>query len=666
MQGTLTQHFHKAAVFKHGPCVGRRTLDAFVLPQVNNEVFRRRFAAWLLKTNTPLSRLQHPDLKAAMASIGAVVPNRRNVSGPVLNSLYEESRAGVVDKITAAGAFSISMDGWKKRTAEQGNPIVTVVVLLPEGGAVFWKVSLDLQRSTLYLCGLWSLSSPLTNMFVQILKPSKTTVKDAQWVAEQSALVAAEVMVDTGAEMVGYVMDSAAANRKAYEILDAGEDTPPLVYLQCASHTLSLLLKDLDKRFEWVHDSFAFALKVAQFFHTHTRMQGLLEEHLKQQSCTKTSIPTHCDTRFGSKYIVLKAVSDMWTMLMGLVCSSAFATEAQSNPDVEEFKKMIMIEYACPEKSDFHLIVELCEPIFKALTALEADKAYLSRMLPVINSLTVAAATFSLKRPDLCDGVLKNGDPITMNALFKRRLKDFYYKKCMAGAYMLDPINFEVENGELMLPFNRMTAQEIDDATNDIERLGGQPAIVEMQQTRYSGINGLDNLAKKCLLDCTCDRAGSSGEGTYVPSVQVRRGIWLRILSVQYPALAGVACKYLSMHASSCASERTLSVFGRIYNKTMARLHLDKAEKMVFLSFNDRVQRGLTLELSEKLLIEELGDSEDAELQLEPDEAAGGDHEPAAGITGGYDVGDYDVGYNEHEAMLEEERIERRRKGRYY
>jgi hypothetical protein len=32
------------------------------------------------------------------------------------------------------------MDGWKKRAAEQGTPIITVILLLPDGNSQFWKV----------------------------------------------------------------------------------------------------------------------------------------------------------------------------------------------------------------------------------------------------------------------------------------------------------------------------------------------------------------------------------------------------------------------------------------------------------------------------------------------------------------------------------------------
>jgi hypothetical protein len=54
--------------------------------------------------------------------------------------LYCEAREDLLDEIRSEGSFSIAMDGGKKRTAEQGTPIVTVMVLLSTGRSAFWKV----------------------------------------------------------------------------------------------------------------------------------------------------------------------------------------------------------------------------------------------------------------------------------------------------------------------------------------------------------------------------------------------------------------------------------------------------------------------------------------------------------------------------------------------
>jgi hypothetical protein len=46
------------------------------------------------------------------------------------------------------------------------------------------------------------------------------------------------------------------------------------------------------------------------------------------------------------------------------------------------------------------------------------------------------------------------------------------------------------------------------------------------------------------------------------------------------------------MHRTSCASERNLSVFGRQYDRRRGILRPIRAEKMVHLTVNGRIQRG--------------------------------------------------------------------------
>jgi hypothetical protein len=99
-----------------------------------------------------------------------------------------------------------------------------------------------------------------------MVEAGTTTVKDGCWIAEQCKLVGKEITHQSEAKLQGFVMGRASANRAAFALLDADDSIGPLVNLQCASHTLSLLLKDLDKRMPWVHNAFEHALMVSNFF----------------------------------------------------------------------------------------------------------------------------------------------------------------------------------------------------------------------------------------------------------------------------------------------------------------------------------------------------------------------------------------------------------------
>jgi hypothetical protein len=80
--------------------------------------------------------------------------------------------------------------------------------------------------------------------------------------------------------------------------------------------------------------------------------------------------------------------------------------------------------------------------------------------------------------------------------------------------------------------------------------------------------------------------------------VHKRRQLWEKVLVKMYPRLAKVAVQYLSMHATSCATERNLSVFGRLYDKFRG-IQLEKAEKVVYLYAYERVMRKRKLVVDE-------------------------------------------------------------------
>jgi hypothetical protein len=274
-----------------------------------------------------------------------------------------------------------------------------------------------------------------------MVKAEKTTVKDASWIAEQCKLLSKEITDLTEAKLQGFVMDSAAANRAAFSLLE--EDIGPLVNLQCASHTLSLLLKDFDKRMPWVHDTFEFALMVSNFFQSSTKCQGMMDEYMISQGCKPKAVPSHCDTRFGSKYIVLAAVADVWLYIIGMISSPRFVEFSLSCKSAADFKTACQIEYSTDARFHNMHAIKLCEPIFKAMAQCEADKPLLSRMLPMVNRLTEHVSAFSVKYPSYSTTNGKDGETVTLLELVNKRLREFYYKPSLPAAFLLDPLNFE-------------------------------------------------------------------------------------------------------------------------------------------------------------------------------------------------------------------------------
>jgi hypothetical protein len=116
-------------------------MNEFVIPQANVQAFQYNFSQWMTKTFTPFQRLEHPDLKAALACLGVSPPSRKAAASVHLEKSYASTLERTVNLVKASKSVGVSMDGWKKRSAVGGSPLVTTSLLLPDGGAVFWKVN---------------------------------------------------------------------------------------------------------------------------------------------------------------------------------------------------------------------------------------------------------------------------------------------------------------------------------------------------------------------------------------------------------------------------------------------------------------------------------------------------------------------------------------------
>jgi hypothetical protein len=127
----------------------RWPLNKFDIHWDQQEAFEAMFAQFMYVTLTPLHPLESPELKTALALLGAVPPSCKKVGGPLLHRAYNEAVSKSIARIKECSAVWITMDGWKKRAAEHGTPIITVIILLPDGDAQFWKVRCSPQSSFL-------------------------------------------------------------------------------------------------------------------------------------------------------------------------------------------------------------------------------------------------------------------------------------------------------------------------------------------------------------------------------------------------------------------------------------------------------------------------------------------------------------------------------------
>jgi hypothetical protein len=119
-------------------------------------------------------------------------------------------------------------------------------------------------------------------------------------------------------------------------------------------------------------------------------------------------------------------------------------------------------------------------PIIEEMHHVDAERAMLSSMLPVVSCLIDHAEEFTKKYSSLAtiksnstdDDCRTSGSKVegvdsnmSLGRVFRKRLIDFYMKDSMLAAYMLDPANFTTlnEGAVFQLPCKVITD---DDVTN--------------------------------------------------------------------------------------------------------------------------------------------------------------------------------------------------------
>jgi len=71
------------------------------------------------------------------------------------------------------------------------------------------------------------------------------------------------------------------------------------------------------------------------------------------------------------------------------------------------------------------------------------------------------------------------------------------------------------------------------------------------------------------------------------PKPQQLRGMWSSSAAAeQFPRISIAAQKLLAAHVTTATAERNWSAWGRVYDKTRARLSIETAEKLVFVKAN--------------------------------------------------------------------------------
>ena len=237
-------------------------------------------AMFFFTTYTPFMRIEDNFLKAAFSLRGVVVPSRRTLVTKYLPACYESEHAKFRKELASYnGPYQVATDGWKKRAADKGVPLVNFMILFPNTRPRQWSVI-----------------------------SAEGEIKNAQWIAETCLNIHDDIQaaMGSGARCSGFIMDNTRANRNAMALMEAAQ--PQMCCIGCAAHALSLLMKDYGKRFPWLGHVYDTCILITNLISSSEAMRFALHKCMKGIYNVVRSISTHVETRFGSKHIVMRDV----------------------------------------------------------------------------------------------------------------------------------------------------------------------------------------------------------------------------------------------------------------------------------------------------------------------------------------------------------------------
>jgi hypothetical protein len=350
------------------------------------------------------------------------------------------------------------------------------------------------------------------------------------------------------------------------------------------------------------------AVGLASALNDSPKLRALFVECAKATGSRVLTLGSYCATRFASAVRVGLTVLKCKPVLFAVATHSDFDAQVGGTATGRKFYDTV---------TDLHFfkrlecVMQLLKPVLLNIHQLEQDKPLLGQVYLVWEALEGFAIEWAAaveaspvkELAELAEGVAD---------LFQRR-KEAHREPWTFVAFALDPLNWELDADEgnycpaVMGPLASEGAKQV------LERYFGGPEHSEAAMEEYARFltEGIPPHLTIHVQGLHASRSMKVIKGVarrVVANAAARRRLWRQHLSTAFPLLSQVAIRTLSMHATSCASERNWCIWGQVYTKLRNRLALSRAEMVVFVRNN--------LQTLRKERASFASDSRDAEVML--------------------------------------------------
>lgn len=515
------------------------SIQDFMLPKMSKkeqEGVKQCIAMHYYVSGTSFVRVEEPHLRKAfqMCRPDVVMPDRKQLAGPLLDKCYEKIKIQLDDRLQNAKSsfFSLTTDGWSNIKNE---PIINYMMI---GG----NLSLFLE----------SVSTGEIGHTAQMISDDLSRVIEEQ--------------TSKGIKICGAVTDNTSGNKSAWKLLQL--KYPTMFFQGCACHGLNLLVKDIfaatkAKRgrlaadypenypFEYLLNFANQCKDIVSFFSYHHQHKARL---VKEQVAQKLpALVQPATTRWGSLQSCFVSLLKSESILHSMVTARDFLSgSTRLKASAQKVYEIITQDTFL---QNLQKSIAILEPINQAIVRFQSDTVPVSEIYRCFQvDLTQSFASLDC---------LEQSERTYLSDLLESRMH-FIYGDAIGIAYLLDP-RF-LGHGMPMATKKKVEDLLFEYASDHKEQLF-------LEYTRFV-INA-----------CNDKEQGDFRFQMLLKQTKTILQYWM-IDGSEYPMLKEIALKVFSMVTSSAASERNFSTTGFIHSKLRNLLKESSVRKLVYIKTN--------------------------------------------------------------------------------
>lgn len=344
---------------------------------------------------------------------------------------------------------------------------------------------------------------------------------------------------------------------------------PHVFWSGCLAHTLNLLMKDIakskDASLSFVAETYTKGKDVVRYIKNHSSSQALFKSFSQLQLLKAKK------TRFGHHYIVVQRLVNVRAALVSMALSSQWENlrRSSSDPDKHDAVQETVMNDDFWRKAK--RVLRITKPIYRMLRFCDSDKAVIGEVYEQMDTmlgqikdiLSTDQVVYNLIHKLVVERWDKMNIPLHCLAYV---LVPKYY----TNAWLLKPApggekrrkphsDFEVQKGYL-------------EAIEKIIRDPIEAGVIRQQISDF-----VSNKGVFAQPQAVHDRGTLSALS------------WWHLYGGVALALLSLALKVLSQGVNSSCAKRCWSTYSFIHNVKRNRLNNDRAEKLVFVHYNQRL-----------------------------------------------------------------------------